>query len=91
MVTVIFALVLLSVVLIFWISLYTGQVTARDLMSTNRPMFPATTLYRWRRVWFFNRTRIYLPGEGAVRIEDLVLVTETGYEVLNYYQRNYRL
>ncbi|MDR2304650.1 MAG: hypothetical protein LBE10_08700 [Treponema sp.] len=54
-------------------------------------MFPATTLYRWRRVWFFNRTRIYLPGEGAVRIEDLVLVTETGYEVLNYYQRNYRL
>lgn len=26
---------------------------------------------------------IYLPGEVGVRIEDLVLVTETGYEILN--------
>jgi Xaa-Pro dipeptidase len=30
---------------------------------------------------------IYLPGEFGVRIEDLVLVTETGCEVLNAYSR----
>ena len=26
---------------------------------------------------------VYLPGEFGVRVEDLVLVTETGCEVLN--------
>lgn len=30
---------------------------------------------------------IYLPGQFGVRIEDLVLVTETGYEILNSYNK----
>jgi Xaa-Pro dipeptidase len=34
---------------------------------------------------------IYLPGEGAVRIEDLILVTETGHEVLNYYPKELQI
>jgi Xaa-Pro dipeptidase len=30
---------------------------------------------------------VYLPGEFGVRVEDLVLVTETGCEVLNHYPK----
>ena len=30
---------------------------------------------------------IYLPGEFGVRIEDLILVTEDGYENLNKYNK----
>ena len=31
---------------------------------------------------------IYLPGEFGVRIEDLVLITEDGCEVLNKYTKD---
>lgn len=34
---------------------------------------------------------IYLPGEFGVRIEDLVLVTETGGEVLNQFPKNLKV
>ena len=34
---------------------------------------------------------IYLPGRFGVRVEDLVLVTETGCEVLNHADRNVRI
>ncbi|MFR4560446.1 MAG: M24 family metallopeptidase [Flavonifractor plautii] len=34
---------------------------------------------------------IYLPGKLGVRIEDLVLVTEDGYEVLNHASKELRV
>lgn len=34
---------------------------------------------------------IYLPGQFGVRIEDLVLVTDTGHEVLNRYPKDLRI
>lgn len=34
---------------------------------------------------------IYLPGKLGVRIEDLVLVTETGCEVLNTYPKSLQI
>ncbi len=34
---------------------------------------------------------IYLPGKTGVRIEDLVLVTETGCEVLNHYTKELQI
>lgn len=34
---------------------------------------------------------IYLPGEVGVRIEDLVLVTEDGYELLNQYNKKLQI
>jgi Xaa-Pro dipeptidase len=34
---------------------------------------------------------IYLPKDGAVRIEDLVLVTETGHETLNHYPKEMQI
>lgn len=34
---------------------------------------------------------IYLPNKGGIRIEDLVLVTETGCEVLNHYTKDLQI
>ena len=34
---------------------------------------------------------VYLPGKFGVRIEDLVLVTEDGCEVLNHYPHELRV
>lgn len=34
---------------------------------------------------------IYLPNKGGIRIEDLVLVTETGCEVLNHYSKDLQI
>ena len=34
---------------------------------------------------------IYLPGEFGVRIEDLVLVTEDGHEILNKYNKELKI
>jgi Xaa-Pro dipeptidase len=34
---------------------------------------------------------IYLPGEGAVRIEDLVLVIPEGYQLLNHYPKELQI
>lgn len=34
---------------------------------------------------------IYLPGEFGVRIEDLVLITEDGCEVLNHLSKDLKI
>jgi Xaa-Pro dipeptidase len=34
---------------------------------------------------------VYLPGKFGVRVEDLVLVTETGCEVLNKYTKEMQI
>lgn len=34
---------------------------------------------------------VYLPGQGGIRIEDLVLVTRTGYEVLSKTPKEFRV
>ena len=34
---------------------------------------------------------VYLPGQFGVRVEDLVLVTETGWEVLNHVDKRWRI
>ena len=34
---------------------------------------------------------IYLTGDTGVRVEDLVLVTEDGVEVLNHYPKNLQI
>ena len=31
---------------------------------------------------------IYIPNKGGIRIEDLILVTEDGCEVLNHYPKD---
>ena len=34
---------------------------------------------------------IYHPGTAGVRIEDLVLITEEGHEVLNHYPKDIKV
>ena len=39
----------------------------------------------WRRITSFScEPGIYLPGEFGVRIEDLLIATEDGVEILNH-------
>ena len=46
--------------------------------------YPGRVVYGMLGASFFSTLAgVYLPGEFGVRVEDLVLVTETGCEVLN--------
>ena len=51
--------------------------------SNNVPAKPGMT--------FSIEPGIYLPGDVGVRIEDLVLVTETGVEILNHYDKTLQI
>ena len=54
-----------------------GSATTRSRASCR------TTTWRWRRAWSSRiEPGIYLPGVGGVRLENVVLVTQDGCEVL---------
>lgn len=55
-----------------------------DVSSTNEMLLQ-------RGMIFSIEPGIYIPGRGGVRIEDLVLVTEDGFEVLNHYTKELQI
>ena len=72
----------------------TISLTERDILSVSKIMNPATSLPSIRTSFSPDRFSplnpgIYLPEDGiGVRIEDLVLITEDGCEVLNHYPKD---
>ena len=53
------------------------------------PNFQATVMMR--RMSDLEKINIYLPDDMGVRIEDLVIVTEDGCEVINHYPHEVRV
>ena len=51
---------------------------------------PATELVAKPGMIFSIEPGVYLPGEFGVRVEDLVLVTEEGCEILNHVDKHWK-